>query len=440
MLNQPSKHLWMAAAVIVLLAPAWLAGQDQPAAEQGKQPQYKDPGEFTLYDSILKDTTPKTKLEKLQEWQTKYPTTEFEKPRRQIFLDTYVKLNQPKDAVDEAKKILADDAKDFWALYYTMSLTRAVAGNNPTPDVLDQGQKATAALLANLDTPPPNVTEAQWKGARTPVETLGHTTLGWISMQRKSWDSAEGEFQKSLQLDPNEGEVDYFMGTVIASEKNPQKMSAALFYFARAATYEGTGGLAPAGRQQVLDYVKRAYKGYHGSDDGFNDLLAAAKAQAAPAAGYHIPTAGEIALVQQQDQQKKEEAEAASHPELVLWKNIKTQLTGPDGATYFSSSMKDAQLPTLKGKVVKLEPETKPKTVMLALEDGTTPDATLKFEMPLAGKVEAGTELSFEGVPASYTAAPYMVVFSVEPDKLHGWTGKNAPRPAAPRKKASASN
>ena len=143
--------------------------------------------------------------------------------------------------------------------------------------------------------------------------------------------------------------------------------------------------------------MQRAYKGYHGSDEGFNDLLAAAKAQADPAADYHIRTAGEIALAQQQDQQKKDEAEAASHPELVLWKNIKTQLTGADGATYFSSSMKDAQLPTLKGKVVKLEPEVKPKTVVLALEDGTTADATLKFEMPLAGKVDPGTELIVRG-------------------------------------------
>ena len=55
-------------------------------------------------------------------------------------------------------------------------------------------------------------------------------------MQRKNWDSAEGEFQKTLRLDPNNGETAYFMGTVIASEKNPQMMSAALFYFARAAT------------------------------------------------------------------------------------------------------------------------------------------------------------------------------------------------------------
>ncbi len=89
--------------------------------------------------------------------------------------------------------------------------------------------------------------------------------------------------------------------------------------------------------------------------------------------------------------------------------------------------MKGAQVPTLKGKVVKLEPETKPKTIIMALEDGTTPDATLKFEMALPGKVDSGTELSFEGVPESYTASPFMVVFNVEPDKLHGWTGKNAP-------------
>jgi tetratricopeptide (TPR) repeat protein len=435
MWNQPSKRLWIAAAVVGLLAPALMTGQDQPAPAQGKQPQYKDQGEFTLYDSILKDTNPKTRLDKLQEWQTKYATTEFEKPRKQLFLDTYVKLNQPKEAVAAAKQILADDPKDFTSQYYTMYFTRALAGASPTPEVLDQGEKAAAAIVANIDTPPPNVTADQWKGARTGVETLAHSTLAWIAMQRKSWDSAEAEYQKTLQMDANNGEADFFLGTVVYSEKNPQKMSAALFYFARAGTYEGPGALAPDARLRAMDYLKRVYKSYHGSDEGFNDLLAAAKARSTPG-DLHIRTAGEIA----QEQQKKQEADDASHPELVLWKNIKTQLTGAEGATYFNSSMKDAQLPTLKGKVVKLEPEVKPKTLVLALEDGTTADATLKFEMPLAGKVESGTELSFEGVPESYTATPYMVVFNVEPAKLHGWTGKNAaPAHHAPvHKKASA--
>jgi tetratricopeptide (TPR) repeat protein len=435
MWHQPSRNPFLATAFLALAAPAWMVGQDKPATPAG--PQYKSPEEFTLYDSILKDTTPKTRLEKLQEWQTKFAATDFETQRKQLFLDTYVKLNQPKEAVGEAKLILADNPKDFTSLYYTMYFTRALAGNNPTPEVLDQGEKATTALLANIDTPPPNVTADQWKAARPPVEALGHSTLGWIGMQRKTWDAAEGEFQKTLAIDPNNAEVDYFMGTAIATEKNPQKMAAAIFYFTRAATYDGTGALPAAGRQQVLDYVKRFYKGYHGSDEGFTDVVTLAKAQATPPTDYHIRTAKEIA---EEKQKKQEEADAKEDPQLKLWKTIKTALTAADGAMYFDSSMKGAQVPTLKGKVVKLEPEVKPKTVVLALEDGTTPDATLKFEMPLAGKVEPGTELTFEGVPASYTASPYMVVFEVDPDKLHGWTGKNAPRPAVVHKKASASN
>ena len=108
-------------------------------------------------------------------------------------------------------------------------------------------------------------------------------------------------------------------------------------------------------------------------------------------------------------------------------------LSAPDGAMYFDMGMKGAMLPTLKGKVVKLEPAVKPKTVMVALEDGksdgTTADATLKFEMPLAGKVDVGTELTFEGVGESFTQNPFMVVMTVEKDNLHGWTGKNEPAP-----------
>jgi tetratricopeptide (TPR) repeat protein len=390
-----------------------------------------------LYSSILADTNPKTKLDKLQEWQTKYPATEFAKPRKQLFLNTYVASNQPKEAVAAAKQILADDPKDFSALYYTMYFTRALAGANPTPDVLEQGEKAAAAIVSNIDTLPPNVTADQWKGARGPVETLGHATLGWIAMQRKNWDAAEGEFQKTLAMDANSGEANYFMGTVIAGQKKPERRPVELFYFARAATLEGTGALPSAGRQQVLDFVKKAYKGYHGSEEGFNDLLAAAKGQAAPPADYHIRTAKEI----QDEKDKAAALDAANHPELTLWKSLKTQLTGTEGASYFESNMKGSLVPTLKGKVVRLEPTTKPKTLVLSLEDGTTPDATLKFEMPLAGSVEAGTELTFEGVPASYTATPYMVVFDVDAEKLHGWTGKNAaPAHHAPiRKKTSAS-
>lgn len=425
-----TSRLSIAAAVamtgVLFVGPGQILGQAQAPSTAAPQKNWKDRAEYDLYDAITKDTNAKSKLDKLQQWEKQYPTTDYADERAMLFLTTYVALNQPQQAVDVAKKILAKDPKNFSALYYTMFFTRALAGTNPTPEILDQGDKAAKAIIENINTPPPNVTEDQWKTARTDVENLAHTTEGWIDLQRKDWDGAEAEFQKSLALNANNGEVDYLLGTAIATEKKVEKMPQALCLFARAATYDGPGSLKEEGRKQVLAYVQKAYRTYHGSDEGFNDLLAAAKANpTCPADAVHIEDAKSI-----QDRKDKEDAaNAAKNPELTLWKNIKGELTGANGATYFESSMKGALLPTLKGKVVSMTPALKPKTVVLALEDGTTPDATLKFETPLAGKVDAGTELSFEGVPESYTTSPFMVTFAVEKDKLHGWTGKNAPAP-----------
>ncbi|MBZ5608663.1 MAG: tetratricopeptide repeat protein [Acidobacteriia bacterium] len=401
-----------------------------------KQPQCKDQAECTLYDAILKDNNAKSRLEKLQQWEKQYPSTEFLKVRRTLLITTYAGAGQPKEAVGVAKQALAEDPKDFNALYYTMFLTQSLYGVSQQPAVLDDGEKASKALLASIDTPPPGVAADQWAKVRPDVEVLSHTTLGFIGMQRKTWDGAEAELKKALQLNPNNSGVDYMLGFTLASKK---ENSAALFYYARAAAYDGPGSLAAQQRQGVQTQVQQMYTAYHGKADGLTDLLAKAKAEPNPPEGFHIPSKGELAKASAEAEAADAEKFAKEHPELALWKNIKTQLTGTDGDNYFNSGMKGAKLPTLRGKVVKLEPENRPKTLVLALENGTTGDATLKFEMALAGKVEAGTELTFEGVPDSYTANPFMVVFSVDKEDLHGWTGKNAPpvrRPAA--KKSSA--
>ena len=419
---------------VLCLGPVRMMAQAQAPSTAAPQKNWKDRAEYDLYDAIQKDTNAKTKLEKLQQWEKQYPTTDYANERQILFLTTYALLVQPQPAVNIAKQILAKDPKNFSALYYTMYFTRSLAGSNPTPELLDQGDKAAKAILENINTPPPNVTEDQWKTARTDVENLAHTTLGWIELQRKNWEASEAEFQKSLGINPNNSEVDYLMGTAIATEKKVEKMPQALCFFARAATFDGPGALNPDGRKQVLAYVQKAYKTYHGSDEGFNDLIAAAKASpTCPADAVHIKDAKSI-----QDEKDKAQAAAdAANPQLTMWKNLKTALTGADGANYFESSMKGALLPTLKGKVVSMTPALKPKTLVMALEDGTTPDATLKFETALAGKVDVGTELTFEGVPESYTASPFMVVFAVEKDKLHGWTGKNAPAPVHHRTRPS---
>lgn len=429
-----------------MLTPVYAQAQAAPQSQQpanaasGGERQWKDRTEYDLYEAARTATDANVALQKLNEWKEKYPTTNFDKERRTLYLTTYAKLNQTQKAIDAAKDLLQVDPGDFTALYYITYFTPqlATAANPPSADALDQAQKAANSLLNGgidkqfaADKKPANMSDADWKKARTDIETIAHNTLGFVAMQQKNYPEAEKHYKEALQTNPNSGEIAYFLGNAIYLQKKPDQ-SEALFYIARAATYDGPGALNPAGRQQIQDYLNKAYKAYHGSTDGLDQLKQSAKNSATPPAGFTIETATALAAKKQQ----QEEEEAKKNPSLTLWKNIKAALTGADGANYFNTSMKDAAVPTLSGKVVKLEPETRPKTIIMALEDGTTPDATLKFDTALPGKVEPGTTLSFEGVPESYTASPFMVTFKVEKDKLHGWTGKGeapARRPAARR-------
>ena len=408
------------------------------AFAQTGQKNWKDRAEFDLYDSITKDNNPKTKLEKLNQWKQKYDVSDYNDARQTLFLTTYAGLGQIPDALNAAKDILARDPNDFTALYYTSLLTPLLASLNvnASADQLDTAEKAATAIVGGAK--PPNVSDADWQKAKGDIEAVAHKTLGWVAMTRKQPDAAETEFKKSLALNSKTGDVPYWLGIVILQERKPEKTSEAFFYYARAAAYDGEGALPPAGRTTVNGQVKGLYTKYHGNADGLDQLLAQAKASPNPPDGFKIVSIADI----KNAEAARAEADAKAHPDLTLWKTIKDALTGDTAENYFGS-MKDAMLPggangvqKFTAKVVSIEPALKPKTLIVSIQDGATPDATLKFEAALPGKVDPGTEIKFSGVAQSYTGNPFMVVFNVDKGDLEGWTGTNpAPvrRPATRR-------
>lgn len=402
------------------------AGQATPA--NGKQRNWKDRNEYDLYVSITKETDPAKRLDLLKQWQDKYPTSDFKDSLRDpLLLTTYANLNQPQQTIDEAKQILATDPTNFQALYFTTIMSTQIAP--PTPDVLDSAEKAANGLIAAIptqfaaDKKPPQVKPEDWQKAQTDTDALAHTTLGWVAMNRKDNAKAEQEFTKSLQENPQAGQVSYWLGTVVLAEKDPSKQAPALYDFARAASYDGPGSLNATGRQQVQQYLTKAYTDYHGSADGLQQLMAQAKTAALPPDGFKIMSTADLAQQQAQDAAKFAEA----HPEVALWNSIKQQLTAPDGETYFTQKMKDTQTPPFPATIISEEPAVRPKTLIVSISDGKTPDATIHLATPLPGKADPGTKISFTGIPESYTASPFMVTFKAEKANIKDWPGKEAP-------------
>ncbi len=137
---------------------------------------------------------------------------------------------------------------------------------------------------------------------------------------------------------------------------------------------------------------------------------------------------------------------------LALWETIKGQLVGDNGPAYFDSSVKDAALPggangvmKFNGKLVSATPETRPKEITVAI-GGDAPNATLKLDEPLPGKMDPGGDIAFSGVAKEFTKDPYMLTFEVSTGTTSKVGPVKAPCPPArapkrprPRRRNSAS-
>jgi tetratricopeptide (TPR) repeat protein len=414
------------------------------AAAQEKQ--VKDRAEYDLYQSITQEKDGTKRLGLLDQWKQKYPDTAFKKERLLYYLNTYKDLGQPQKMIDTAKEILAIDPKDLTSLYYITILEVNQNPTNPPEAAMSDAEKAAKGVLENAevvfapDKKPKTTSDSDWDKAKKDMQATAHRTLGWVAFNRKNYPDAEKEFKATIQLNPQLaigiGDVTYWLAQSISGQKEVARTPEALYYYARAASYTGPGALTPEGRKQIEDYLSKAYKAYHSSDEGLADVKAKAAAGPMMPAGFTIVSGLEL----EKDKLAKEEQFKKDHPELALWIVVKQELKGPNGAQYWESSVKDAGLPKLKGKLVSQSPAVRPKELVLAISDDTTPEVTLKLSAPMAGKAPAGTELEFEGaVPKSYTTDPFMVTMEIEKDKITGWPEQpKAPapvhRPAAKKK------
>lgn len=409
MLVSLRRGLMMIAAAAASLAAC--AQAQQPAAGQEKKWQN---GEYDLYQSITKETQPAKKLELLDSWKQKFPSSDYTDVRQGVYLQTYSQV-----------------------------LTSAYSTQNP--DQLAFASKVATDVLANLDSlfanKPANVSDADWANAKKSVQLLAQNIPGYVAWQQKDLPKAEVEFVKSLQQEPNQPQVSLWLWNIVAGQRKADKYSFALYEYARAANYDGPGALDPATRQKAKADFESIYTKYHGSNEGLDAVESQAKSAALPPDGFEILSKAKLALKAAEDQEKKDEEFRKSNPMLALWQSIKTALTGDGGAAYFDSSMKGAALPggaqgvtEFKGKLIEAKPAIRPKELVLAVADGKTPDAVLKLDAPLAGKMEPGADIGFQGVATGYTVTPFNVTFDVEKAKITGWKGAPAPaRPAARR-------
>jgi hypothetical protein len=433
------------AIAFVAIAALGLA-QDAP-----KGPVAKDEQEANLINTANKEPDPAKRLTELDEWKQKYPDTQLQQQRDLMYWVTYQQLKPPKgrEAIDWAKSVLSKKPDDYMALMTVVMFGPAMNGNNPSQDDFDATIAAANKMVEEPDqvfataNKPPTVPDAQWPQVRPYWVQQAPRIEAQMWVNKKDPAKAETEIGKILQKAPNDGAIDQMMGGVILAEKIPEKQGVALFYYARAACYDGDGSLPAQTRTQLKNgFLTRAYSTFHGSAEGLDQLCATAKANPAPPSDFKVKSTVDIAT----DIANAAAAAAKANPAGTIWKSVKDGLSGDGSDAFFAGSVKDAALPgkdpsdsskdlKWKGKIVSMKPAIGPKTIVMAV-DNPEGDVTLTFEEPLHGKMDVGTELEFSGTATAFVKSPYMLTLSTDKDQIVGWKPAPMQKKSTPKKKA----
>ena len=400
---------------------AYAAAQAPPAAPAKK---FKDDKEQTEAIAAGAEKDPKAQIEKLDKWKSDYPETEYAVERLGAYFGAYAALKDYHNQV-----IIAQELRK--GLPANLQLLRTIFGDvplikPPAPDDLAAVADAANFIINNPDqvfdpkNKPAGQSDADWSALKPQMIDYSKNQLDWVAEQQ-----GPDAVIARLKADPTRVGLNVWLGKEILAQakEHPEKQADAIFHYARAASYTGPGCLPQAARGQMRAFVDKAYKTYHGSAEGEDKLLAVAATQPLPD-GVVIESTVDVA----KKSAAADDAARAANPMLAHWRDMKTILTADDAQAKFDADIKDSALPSFTGKIVSMTPAMRPKTIVVAVEKDGVADCTLTFEAALPGKMDVGSELTFEGIAKSFTKDPYMLTVTVEKDKLTGWTGQN-PRP-----------
>jgi hypothetical protein len=429
-----------AAAIAILTAVALTGAPQDAAAPQTAAPKEKTPkeGEYEVSNQFYKDLAAKDwkqALADLDTWKQKFPESDWKDDREFYYLQGLFSTQQFDKAEQFGAQLMDKDLSAMFKatpgniilVYYMVTSSAAgLIGHGATPEQLAIGDKAANKLIAFAPTyfvaanKPAGQTDAQF--AQT-GDGMVATAKGYLlqeavqpgvdAMAKHDCPAAEDAFAKALVAYPANTWISYKLAGAYNCD---QKVFPALYEYARTAAVDPSL-LKSTDPNQVSTFVKNTYTKLHGSDEGYDALLAQAKGAPLPPADFKIVTDDEIKAA-------AAEKFAKDNPELAVWKNIKDSLVA-QGDPFFEN-MKGAELPQLLGVIADAKPACRSKSLTLYVPspDNTakTTEITLKFETALSGKPEVGSQIKFVGVGDAFSPNPFMLTLTAEKDKVQDLT------------------
>ena len=391
-------------------APQQNQAQPQGQAAPPQKKEIKDPAEYNAYMGASQQTDPAAMVSGLEAFATQYPNSVMKEDALELLMGAYQKTGNSAKMIETAQKVVAANPCNVRALALLAFTKRALAesGQN-TAQNLAEGSQAGEKGLQCLQTitKPDGTSDTDFQKLKTQTAVIFNGAVGINSLQNKDNAKAQQYLRASAEGDPTNLRDIYPLALAYLTATPPDNLNG-LFFVARAANL-AAGSPASA---QIESYGKKQYTKYHGSDQGWTDVMALAKASTTPPADmatkftqYVPPTPAEQCTDMLKTKDPKDMAFAEW--ELCLSEGK------PEDA--------DKVWTFLKGKPLQMAAQvitSSPTKMTLAGSSDDIEKKLADIELTMSASLTAkqipavASDFQFEGTPLSYTPKPFMMVMN----------------------------
>ena len=382
------------------------------------------PAEYNAYNSAIGQTAPAAKAAALEAYLVAYPQSAVKGAVLEQLMGAYSQIPDAAKTLDAADRLLQVDPNNLRAYVLEVYFRRTAAEQTTDASAKQAGldKAAEYAQKGLAATKSADVSADDFNKLKASAYPLFYSAIGIAALNKKDTATAIDNYKKELAMVPPEqtqtpGLVlqDIYYLSIAYLQSTPPDLPNCAFYAARVAAY------APDNlKAQYEPTAKYCYKKYHGADDGYDAVIAAAKANLNPPPDFKIKpapspadivanviaTTPDLSTLAISD---KEFILANGKPEdaAKVWDTIKGKSVQIPDALVIESS------PTVL-KVAVSDDAVQSKTAdftfnMAPLDEGKTPAqqaAAKKLAADIAAATAVGQKVTLTGTYASYTPSP----------------------------------
>jgi hypothetical protein len=383
------------------------ATPQSPAQPQQKK-EIKDPAEYNAYVGAVQQKDPAAKISGLEAFATQYPNSVMKEDALAALMGAYQQSGNQQKMVDTAQRVLQVNPTSLQALALLTYNARAnvEAGKDPQKNLADASQYGTQGLQALKTAQKPDLmSDADFAKLKTQAGIIFNGAVGFAALQNKDNKTAQQNLRAAVEQEPTDIRNVYPLALAYLTGTPPDSVNG-LFFIARAAILAA----GSPGQAQIEAYGKSQYSKYHGSDQGWTDVLASAKSSPLPAAGFTItqyvpPTPAQ----QAHDLVNGKSPDDIKKLSFADWELVLSAGSPEDAEKVWS---------VIKGTPLQLEAtviQATPTEVQVAASqddiDQKRADIVVTMSGPIPTRLipkDAGT-FDFQGTPQAYVPSPFVM-------------------------------